>query len=192
MNAQQPYLTLNNGVRMPQFGLGLYMIPEGEEAYNSVKTALESGYRHFDCAHAYQNERSLGRAIKEAQERYYLERGKYAYKLLDLDIGLPDFCTVVNAGGGNMWYCGDEWFLNNSASNNKSDGLLDVRFCPGSSKTNYLDCRENRDAEIKYYYNYPSQKSFQQYAGKILCSGSTPKGQKICRLFCGGDVCWID
>lgn len=53
MNAQQPYLTLNNGVRMPQFGLGLYMIPEGEEAYNSVKTALESGYRHFDCAHAY-------------------------------------------------------------------------------------------------------------------------------------------
>ena len=64
--AQQPYLTLNNGVRMPQFGLGLYMIPEGDEAYNSVKTALELGYRHFDCAHAYQNERSLGRAIKDS------------------------------------------------------------------------------------------------------------------------------
>lgn len=66
MNAQQPYLTLNNGVRMPQFGLGLYMIPEGDVTYNSVKTALESGYRHFDCAHAYQNERSLGRAIKDS------------------------------------------------------------------------------------------------------------------------------
>ena len=66
MNAQQPYLTLNNGVRMPQFGLGLYMIPEGDVAYNAVKTALESGYRHFDCAHAYQNERSLGRAIKDS------------------------------------------------------------------------------------------------------------------------------
>ena len=64
--AQQPYLTRNNGVRMPQFGLGLYMIPEGDEAYNSVKTALELGYRHFDCAHAYQNERSLGRAIKDS------------------------------------------------------------------------------------------------------------------------------
>ena len=63
--AQQPYLTLNNGVKMPQFGLGLYMIAEGDEAYNSVKTALENGYRHFDCAHAYQNERSLGRAIKD-------------------------------------------------------------------------------------------------------------------------------
>ena len=63
--AQQPYLTLNNGVKMPQFGLGLYMIAEGDETYNSVKTALENGYRHFDCAHAYQNERSLGRAIKD-------------------------------------------------------------------------------------------------------------------------------
>ena len=65
-NAQQPYLTLNNGVEMPQIGLGLYMIPEGDVAYNSVMTALESGYRHFDCAHAYQNERSLGRAIKDS------------------------------------------------------------------------------------------------------------------------------
>ena len=64
-NAQQTYLTLNNGVKMPQFGLGLYMIPEGDVAYNSVMSALENGYRHFDCAHAYQNERSLGRAIKD-------------------------------------------------------------------------------------------------------------------------------
>ncbi len=66
MNAQQPYLTLNNGVRMPQFGLGLYMIPDGDEAYNAVRTALAEGYRHFDCAHAYQNERSLGRALKDS------------------------------------------------------------------------------------------------------------------------------
>ena len=65
-NAQQTYLSLNNGVKMPQFGLGLYMIPEGDVAYNSVMSALENGYRHFDCAHAYQNERSLGRAIKDS------------------------------------------------------------------------------------------------------------------------------
>lgn len=49
---------------MPQVGLGLYMIAEGDEAYNSVMTALKNGYRHFDCAHAYRNERSLGRALK--------------------------------------------------------------------------------------------------------------------------------
>jgi len=67
MHAQnQPYLMLNNGVKMPQLGLGLYMIPDGDETYSSVRTALENGYRHFDCAHAYQNERSLGRAVKDS------------------------------------------------------------------------------------------------------------------------------
>lgn len=66
MNAQQPHLTLNNGVQMPQLGLGLYMLAEGDETYNSVRTALEAGYRHFDCAHAYRNERSLGRALKDS------------------------------------------------------------------------------------------------------------------------------
>ena len=61
-----PWLTLNNGVRVPQFGLGVYSIPEGEETYNAVLTALKKGYRHIDTAHAYQNERSVGRAIKDS------------------------------------------------------------------------------------------------------------------------------
>ena len=63
---KQTYLTLNNGVQMPQFGLGVYSIPEGDETYNSVMTALKCGYRHIDTAHAYQNERSVGRAVKDS------------------------------------------------------------------------------------------------------------------------------
>jgi len=68
MQAQnnQTYLTLNNGVKIPQFGLGVYSIPAGEVTYNSVKTALECGYRHIDTAHAYQNESSVGKAIKDS------------------------------------------------------------------------------------------------------------------------------
>ena len=67
MNAQnQPYLTLNNGVKMPQFGLGVYSIPAGETTYNSVLTALKAGYRHIDTAHAYGNERSVGQAVKDS------------------------------------------------------------------------------------------------------------------------------
>ena len=62
----QTTLTLNNGVVMPQFGLGVYSIPEGEITYNSVLTALKAGYRHIDTAHAYGNERSVGRAIKDS------------------------------------------------------------------------------------------------------------------------------
>ena len=62
----QTYLTLNNGVQMPQFGLGVYSIPAGDETYNSILTALKCGYRHIDTAHAYQNEASVGQAIKNS------------------------------------------------------------------------------------------------------------------------------
>lgn len=61
-----PMLTLNNGVKMPQFGLGVYMIPEGDVSKNAVLTALQKGYRHIDTAHAYGNERSVGAAVRES------------------------------------------------------------------------------------------------------------------------------
>ena len=51
-----PYIELNNGVKMPQFGLGTFMLDDKNgEAYNAVLTALKSGYRHIDTAHAYGN-----------------------------------------------------------------------------------------------------------------------------------------
>ena len=62
-----PYIELNNGVKMPQFGLGTFMLDDKNgEAYNAVLTALKAGYRHIDTAHAYGNERSVGRAIKDS------------------------------------------------------------------------------------------------------------------------------
>lgn len=63
---QQPMLELNNGTLMPQFGLGTFMVPEGKTAREAVSFALKNGYRHFDTAHAYANERSVGKAIKES------------------------------------------------------------------------------------------------------------------------------
>ena len=62
----QTTITLNNGVVIPQFGLGVYSIPAGETTYNSVLTALKNGYRHIDTAHAYGNERSVGQAVKDS------------------------------------------------------------------------------------------------------------------------------
>ncbi|MBR2299827.1 MAG: aldo/keto reductase [Alphaproteobacteria bacterium] len=64
--AEVPFVTLNNGTKIPQFGLGTYHLAEGDEAYHSVLTALKNGYRHIDTAHAYQNERSVGKAIKDS------------------------------------------------------------------------------------------------------------------------------
>lgn len=62
----QTYITLNDGTKIPQFGLGVYQVPEGEATYNAVLDALKMGVRHIDTAHAYQNERSVGKAVKDS------------------------------------------------------------------------------------------------------------------------------
>lgn len=59
-------IKLNNGTEMRQVGLGVFMIPDGDATYNSVLSALKAGYRKIDTAHAYQNERSVGKAIKDS------------------------------------------------------------------------------------------------------------------------------
>ncbi len=64
--ANVPVINLRNGAVMPQLGIGVYAIPDGEPTYNSVLTALKNGYRHIDTAHAYRNERSVGRAVKDS------------------------------------------------------------------------------------------------------------------------------
>lgn len=60
----QGTVTLHNGVKMPYFGLGVYKVEEGNEVIESVKTALEVGYRAIDTAALYENEEGVGKAIK--------------------------------------------------------------------------------------------------------------------------------
>lgn len=62
----QTYLTLNNGERIPQFGLGVYMVQGDENTEKACLEALKTGYRHIDTAHAYQNERGVGSAVKKS------------------------------------------------------------------------------------------------------------------------------
>jgi diketogulonate reductase-like aldo/keto reductase len=56
-------VTLNNGVRIPQLGFGVFQVPPGE-TQRAVEQALEAGYRHIDTAAAYNNEAGVGAAIK--------------------------------------------------------------------------------------------------------------------------------
>lgn len=58
--------TLNNGVKMPYLGLGVYLSEDGEEVTNAVKWALEEGYRHIDTASIYGNEEGVGKGINES------------------------------------------------------------------------------------------------------------------------------
>lgn len=64
--ADVPMVQLNNGILMPQFGLGTFLQPSDEVCKQSCLTALKTGYRHFDTAHAYNNEKSVGNAVKES------------------------------------------------------------------------------------------------------------------------------
>lgn len=59
------YVTLNNGVRMPVLGYGVYQVDPSECA-RCVRDALEVGYRAVDTAQVYQNEEGVGQAVEES------------------------------------------------------------------------------------------------------------------------------
>lgn len=59
------YVTLNNGLKMPKLGFGVWLVPD-DEAEIAVKKALEVGYRSIDTAKVYENEEGVGRAIAQS------------------------------------------------------------------------------------------------------------------------------
>ncbi len=63
---EQTYLTLNDGNKIPQFGLGVFMIMGDANTEKACLEALNLGYCHIDTAHAYQNERGVGQQLKRA------------------------------------------------------------------------------------------------------------------------------
>jgi 2,5-diketo-D-gluconate reductase A len=65
MAHQIPDVTLNNGVKMPVLGFGVYQIP-ADQTQQAVSDALATGYRLLDTAEAYGNEEAVGRAIAES------------------------------------------------------------------------------------------------------------------------------
>ncbi|UJH69001.1 aldo/keto reductase [Allomuricauda sp. SCSIO 65647] len=62
----QGTFTLHNGIKMPYFGLGVYLSKDGQEVIDAVKWALEAGYRHIDTASIYRNEQGVGQGIRES------------------------------------------------------------------------------------------------------------------------------
>lgn len=65
-NFETKTVKLNSGYEMPLNGLGTYSLT-GDECYNSVKSALETGVRLFDTAYMYNNEEEVGRAIRDSK-----------------------------------------------------------------------------------------------------------------------------
>lgn len=59
------FVTLNNGVKMPLEGFGVFQVPDAAECEQAVLDAIASGYRLIDTAAAYLNEEAVGAAIKK-------------------------------------------------------------------------------------------------------------------------------
>lgn len=58
-------ITLNNGVEIPILGFGVYQIAP-KDTKRAVLNAIKAGYRHFDTAQVYANEKEVGEAIRES------------------------------------------------------------------------------------------------------------------------------
>lgn len=70
----QDTTTLNNGVKMPWLGLGVFKVEEGPELVNAVKTAIKHGYRSIDTAAIYGNEEGVGNGIQEGLKEAGISR----------------------------------------------------------------------------------------------------------------------
>ena len=66
MNAITDRYTLANGVEIPCIGFGTWQMPDGREARSVVREAIQAGYRHIDTAQGYDNEQSVGQAVKDS------------------------------------------------------------------------------------------------------------------------------
>lgn len=66
MKSLTDYFTLSNGVEIPCIGYGTWQTPTGDIAKESVKAAIQLGYRHIDTAFAYGNEFDVGAGIRDS------------------------------------------------------------------------------------------------------------------------------
>ena len=79
---------LNNGVKMPQEGFGVFQITDLAQCTQVVLDAIETGYRLFDTAAAYNNEAAVGEAIRQSG----LKREEF---FITTKIGMGTFCRRV-------------------------------------------------------------------------------------------------
>ena len=95
------YITMRNGTKVPMLGLGCYKSEE-QEGVEAVKSAIEIGYRHIDTANFYENEKYVGRGIRESGiDR---EKGLFVIKPsgVDYDKLTPEDMVVVDLQGNKV------------------------------------------------------------------------------------------
>lgn len=91
------YVTLNNGVRMPILGFGVFQIADPAQCEQSVVDAIEVGYRLIDTAASYMNEEAVGKGLRRSgvardqlfvTTKLWVEDNGYERTLLAIDKSL--------------------------------------------------------------------------------------------------------
>ncbi len=110
-NFDSKIVTLNSGYEMPLNGIGTYSLT-GEECYNSITSALNSGVRLIDTAYMYHNEEEIGRAVRDSdipREEIFITTKLYPNQYDDpesaidlaletLDVGYIDLLLLHHPG----------------------------------------------------------------------------------------------
>lgn len=93
-------VTLNNGYKMPIYGLGTYSL-HGDECVNAVTAALNNGVRLIDTAHAYGNEKEIGKAIRNAdipREEIFVITKLYPDQFSNPEAAIDEALTQLDIG----------------------------------------------------------------------------------------------
>lgn len=101
MTVLQEQFTLSNGLGMPIVGFGTWQITDAEEAYDATSSALACGYRHIDTARVYENETSVGRAVRDSgiDRAKIFVTSKLPAEIKDYDQALESFETTMDTIG---------------------------------------------------------------------------------------------
>ena len=92
MKSIQDSYVLSNGNKIPCVAFGTWRLPEADTTVDTVKTAIDCGYRHVDTAFSYYNEVSVGKAVRtcgiKRNELFVttkLSNGSHGYEFIGLD-----------------------------------------------------------------------------------------------------------
>lgn len=99
-NGNAPTVRLSSGYDMPVVGLGTYSL-HGSTCVNSVKSALESGFRKIDTAHAYDNEEEVGQGVRESgvpREEIFVATKLYPNQYADPETAIEECLHKLGIG----------------------------------------------------------------------------------------------
>lgn len=92
-------ITLNNGIKMPSLGIGVYKAENHSELVNAMKVAIKNGYRCFDGAAIYGNEEAMGEGIREGIKEAGISREDIfiTSKVWNADLGYESAIAAYEA-----------------------------------------------------------------------------------------------